>query len=241
MSTSFEKYSDILLDAFQNNSRHDELAQKKYEIIMDLINHYDLSVNKILFIGFSPGILKCKYADIAITQVSDSVTNYLKQMGCSVRAVDHNDLGKEKFTVVIAVDEFLTFASTDQDQRDLVGFVSSVTDSLFVTTLRDYKNQDFKDREFSQPIVVRRGNEKKIYFEHYEYSVSDRNSYEGTNYIIDGEGVAVAGPFPRRSMYFKQLAKFSFDEGATAFLVHQNLMHKSVIKKNYEHIITIKF
>lgn len=241
MSNSFEKYSDILLDAFQNNSRHEELAQKKHEIILDLMNHYDLAVDKILFVGFSPGILKCEYQDIAITEVSDSVLHYLDQQGCSVRHVLKSDLGREKFQVVVAVDEYLTFADSDQEQRDHVRFISSITDSLFVTTLRDYKNQDFKDREFSQPIAVRRGTDKKIYFEHYEYSSLDRNTYEGTNYIIDGEGVAVAGPFLRRSMYFKQLAKFSFDEGARAFLVHQNLMHKSVIKKNYEHIITIQF
>ncbi|NBW58034.1 hypothetical protein EBR43_09720, partial [bacterium] len=49
------------------------------------------------------------------------------------------------------------------------------------------------------------------------------------------------GPFARRNMYFKQLAKFSMDAGAENFYVHKNLMYKSLIKKNYEHIITIKF
>jgi len=49
------------------------------------------------------------------------------------------------------------------------------------------------------------------------------------------------GLFERRTMFFKQLAKFSMDAGAVNFLVHKNLMYKSLIKKNYEHVISIQF
>ena len=37
------------------------------------------------------------------------------------------------------------------------------------------------------------------------------------------------------------MAKFSIDAGANNFYVHKNLMYKSLIKKNYEHVITISF
>jgi len=49
------------------------------------------------------------------------------------------------------------------------------------------------------------------------------------------------GVFQRRTMFFKQLAKFSMDAGAVNFLVHKNLMYKSLIKKNYEHVVSIQF
>jgi hypothetical protein len=49
------------------------------------------------------------------------------------------------------------------------------------------------------------------------------------------------GVFQRRTMFFKQLAKFSMDNGAVNFLVHKNLMYKSLIKKNYEHVVSIQF
>jgi hypothetical protein len=49
------------------------------------------------------------------------------------------------------------------------------------------------------------------------------------------------GPFARRAMFFKQLAKFSHDAGAVGYNVHKNLMYKSLIKKNYEHVISIRF
>ena len=49
------------------------------------------------------------------------------------------------------------------------------------------------------------------------------------------------GEFARRTMYFKQLANFSLAAGSTDFIVHKNLMYKGLIKKNYEHVITITF
>jgi hypothetical protein len=141
---------------------------------------------------------------------------------------------------VVATDEYFTFASDDNEQTVMVNQLIALAKDFIVTTLKDYKNQDFKEKEFSYPVMVHDTSSKKIFFEHYEYETNDRNSYLGTNYIVDDESVMVVGPFTRRAMYFKQLAKFSLDAGAKNFLVHKNLMHKSIIKKNYEHIISIK-
>jgi len=58
---------------------------------------------------------------------------------------------------------------------------------------------------------------------------------------MQGNDVKITGPFARRSMFFKQMAKFSIDAGAKEFYVHKNLMYKSLIKKNYEHVISISF
>jgi len=240
MSTSFEKYSDILLDAFMENPKHQEIAQKKVEILEDLMDHHGLDPDSVLFIGFSPGILKINAKHISITEVSNDVVEYLKQQAIKFDYIERDQI-LDKFSVVVAVDEYLTFADNDEEQRDLVDFISKVTNGFFITTLRDYKNQDFRDREFSQPIMIRSNTSKRIYLEHYDFDQQDRNSCSGTSYCISDNDVTVIGPFARRAMYFKQLAKFSLDAGARNFLVHKNLMHKSIIKKNYEHIITIRF
>ena len=60
-------------------------------------------------------------------------------------------------------------------------------------------------------------------------------------YELLGNDANTAGPYNRRSMFFKQMAKFSIDAGAKEFYVHKNLMYKSLIKKNYEHVISISF
>lgn len=241
MSSAFEKYSDILLDAFQSNARSSEVAAKKKEILDELFGHYDIDPDTVLFVGFSPGLLRLDHTRLYVTEVSDTVLDYLKSSGRTVKHVDHSQIQDKQFSAVIAVDEYLTFAESDQEQRDKVNFLAKITRDFVITTLRDYKNQDFKDREFSQPIAVRNGDLKKVYFEHYDYDAVDRNACTGTSYAIEDDAVTVVGPFARRNMFFKQLAKFSLDAGAESFLVHKNLMHKSIIKKNYEHIITIKF
>ena len=241
MSTSFEKYSDILLSAFQLNAKSTDLANKKQEILDELFNHYDLDTGRILFIGFSPGILTLRNFNISVTKISDDVKDFLTQQGVVFTYIDIKQIPDKTFDAVIAVDEYLTFADSDSEQRNKVEFLARITKNIVITTLRDYKNQDFKDREFSQPIAIRNSKHKRIYFEHYEYDSVDRNLFLGTSYAVSDEDVMVIGPFGRRSMYFKHLAKFGFDAGARNFLVHQNLMHKSIIKKNYEHILTIKF
>lgn len=239
MSTSFEKYNDILLAAYRMSGKAMDLAAKKKEIFSDLFNQFDLDSGSILFVGFNPGIVKVENFDISVTEVSSEVCDFLKQEQVAYNLV--TDITDKKFDVVVAMDEYFTFASTDHEQRQRVNSLCAITGTLMITTLRDYKNQDFRDREFSQPIALRHNNDKTIYFEHYEYAHIDRNNFSGTNYVLNDDSLDVIGPFERRTMFFKQLAKFSFDAGAKNFLVHQNLMHKSVIKKNYEHILTIKF
>jgi len=241
VSTSFENYSDILLSAFQLNAKSSELAVKKQEILEELFNHYDLETGRILFVGFSPGILTVKNFDLYVTEISDEVRGFLNLQGVKYSYIESNNLKSKFFDCIIAVDEYFTFCISDSEQRAKVDFLSSLCKNILITTLRDYKNQDFKNREFSSPICIRSNDNKKIYLEHYEYDNTDRNAFSGTSYAVNDEDVMVIGPFARRSMYFKQLAKFAFDAGAKNFLVHQNLMHKSIVKKNYEHILTIKF
>lgn len=239
--TSFSNYSDILLDAFRSSSRSQEIAVKKKDILVELIDYYDTDVKSILFVGFSPGILELDYDDVYVTEVSDEVVDFLSHQRPGVKHLDRSSCLDRRFDVVVAVDEYLTFAQSDEDQRESVRFLCSIAGKFIITTLRDYKNQDYKDREFSQPIVLRNNSQRKIYFEHYEYDSLDRNNSSGTCYIVTDDSLDVIGPFSRRNMFFKQLAKFSLDAGAGSFLVHKNLMHKSIVKKNYEHIITIKF
>jgi uncharacterized protein YneR len=240
MSTSFEKYSDILLEAYQSNARSNEIAVKKNEILDDVFSYYGTLSSKILFIGFSPSLLKITGREVFVTQISSGVKEFLKENNVKFTYVDFDDLSKKGYSVIVATDEYFTFANTDQDQRKQVNDLVCLATDLIVTTLKDYKNQDFKEKDFSHPVMVRGDSGKKIFFEQYEYNTLDKNAYLGTNYVVDDESVMVVGPFDRRAMYFKQLAKFSLDAGAKNFLVHKNLMHKSIIKKNYEHIISIQ-
>lgn len=241
--SSFIQYNNILLDGFANHGRHQELVDKKHELLTSVLDYYNLNTDNILFVGFSPWCLGLKNHNFVITEVDRPVVDYLSDQQINFQYLSLSSLlsSQRRFTTVVAVDEYFTFANSDNDQRDLVKNLAELCDGIIVTTLRDYKNQDFKDREFSQPIMIKGSHGSKIYLEHFEYDIKEKNASQSCAYVIDDRGSQVHGPFQRRNMYFKQLAKFSLDVGATNFYVHKNLMYKSVIKKNYEHVITIKF
>jgi len=240
MHTSFEQYSDILLTAYQNSVCADDLATKKTEILNEIFHHYNITSDDILFVGFSPGILKIVNCNIYVTQVSKSVRDFLDKSNVSYTYIDFDTIGNKSFPTAVAFDEYFTFAREDTEQRELVDRLIGIVTGHIITTLKDYKNQDYREKEFSYPVMIKNNEDTKIFFEHYQSDQTDRNLSKGTIYIVDNEGVTLIGPIDRRTMFFKQLAKFSLDAGAKNFLVHKNLMYKSTIKKNYEHIITIE-
>jgi hypothetical protein len=195
----------------------------------------------VLFLGFSPLILACDFADITVAEITDSTKKFLQQHSSKyhyMTALEQRTCMK-KFNWVVAVDEYFTFVDSETQQIDRLTRACDMAQDLLVTTLRDYKNQDFRSREFSQPQVVHGVTHNHIYLEHHDYATTDRNAWQSQVWELQGAGAVSFGPFARRNMFFKQMAKFSMDAGARNFHVHKNLMYKSLIKKNYEHVISI--
>ena len=149
----------------------------------------------------------------------------------------------KNFDAVVAMEEYFTFADSDIDQQNKIAKICNLATAFVISTVRDYKNQDFKEREFSQPALVRNGSETRSFVESHDWDLKDRTHWITRVYEISepNSNMVSYGPFERRTMFFKQLAKFSMDAGAVNFLVHKNLMYKSLIKKNYEHVISIQF
>lgn len=240
---AFATYTEILIDALNFNPRSQEVIAKKQEIIDSIVQHHGKAPATVLFYGFSPLMLTNAFKQIAVTNITDPIKKYLDSTGIKYTYISNNDLGqyKKQFNWVVASEEFFTFAKDEDQQRDNIGLLVGLAKDLVITTLRDYKNQDFRDREFSQPLAVRNGKDSKIFLEYHDHDFNDRNSWTTSLYVMKGEDVKTVGPFDRRSMFFKQMAKFSIDAGAKNFYVHKNLMYKSLIKKNYEHVISISF
>lgn len=243
MPQTYEIYTEISANALQFNPRGQEVVAKKQEILSSVISHYKSTPKNILFYGFSPLLLATDCKQIAVTGISDQVKKLLNDANVKYTYIEKEDLGQhhKEFSWIVASDEYFTFAESEEEQKNSVTVLSNLAKNLVLTTLRDYKNQDFREREFSQPLSVRNGKDNLIYLEHNDYDYVDKNSYKTTVYEILNSNVKVYGPISRRSMFFKQLAKFSIDAGAKEFFIHKNLMYKSLIKKNYEHVITISF
>jgi hypothetical protein len=243
MPATFATYTEASLYAYKFNPKSQEVLERKREILTSIAQHHGSSPASVLFYGFSPLMLISPAKMIAVTDVTDEIKKFLDILGVKYVYINEADLKeyKKQFDWVVATDEYFTFAITEQAQLDKVQAVAELAKNVIVTTLRDYKNQDFRDREFSQPLAVRNGRDSKIFLEYHDYDYNDKNAWKTTVHEMTDNDGKVTGPFARRSMYFKQMAKFSIDAGAKEFYVHKNLMYKSLIKKNYEHVISISF
>jgi hypothetical protein len=239
----FIEYSDIGFRAFVFSSRQQEIIQRKQSIIQSVYSNYNLTPKSVLFVGFNPAIVNCTTATIYITEVSQEVQDWLAANGISAEFIAAEDLFNygRNFDAVLALEEYFTFAENEEQQKSQFDMICKVARQCVITTLRDYKNQEFKDREFSMPAVIKTDAGSRVFLEYHDYDMADRNVWARTVYEITNAELQVNGPFHCRHMFFKQCAKFGYDAGAKEFLVHKNLMYKSLIKKNYEHVISIKF
>jgi hypothetical protein len=243
--TNFTSYTDAVLSALECNPKSQDVIEKKHEVLEGVYRFHNLVPTSVLFVGFTPAILACTAKKIAVTEISENAQNYLTSKGIKFEYIDFKDLPKyqKNFEAVIALEEYFTFAESDATQQQMVKLICSLATDFVISTVRDYKNQDYKDREFSQPALVRNGSSNRVYTEFHDWDLKDRAIWKTMLYEIKNPSneLTTYGPFARHTMYFKQLAKFSMDAGASDFLVHKNLMYKSVLKKNYEHVISIRF
>ena len=241
MTHSFASYTQASLNALQFNLKSQDAINKKQEILTGIAAHYKSNPTSILFVGFSPLILGVTYKQVFVTGITEETKIYLDSSDIKYTYIDLKDLigYKKQFSWVVAGDEYFTFANTEEEQQASVEIIASLAKDLIVTTLRDYKNQNFKDREFSQPQAVYNHSDSLVFLEYHKYEYSDKNAWATMVYEMQDTSTKSYGPFSRRAMFFKQLAKFSIDAGAKQFYVHKDLMYKSLIRKNYEHVISI--
>jgi hypothetical protein len=242
---TFATYTDAILSALVFNPKFEDQVARKQEILDGVYRVENLEPQTILFVGFNPAILSCRAKTIAVTEISDTAQDFLTSKGVAFTYIEPAKLDAyhKQFDCVIAMDEYFTFANSDQEQQDKIAKICNLASSFVISTIRDYKNMDFKDRDFSQPVVVRNGCDTKLFVENHDWDLKDRTLWNSMVYEITepNSNLKTYGTLERRTMFFKQLAKFSMDAGAMNFLVHKNFMYKSLIKKNYEHVVSIQF
>lgn len=235
----FADYSDIIWDAFNLHHKKNENIDRKKEILDKVFEYYNLNPKTFLFIGFNPLIFAVPKN--SVIYVKDMNSNLVAEISkqIPIKTLDKSEV--KTFDCVIATDEFLTFAENEMDQLGKISELCNYAKGLLLTTVKDYKNQDFKEREYSHPAIIKTGSDLTAFSEIHNWDVQEKNTWVTGVYKINNTVAECKGLYRRRCLYFKQLAKFCNDAGSTDFLVHKNLMYKSIIKKNYEHVISIKF
>lgn len=235
---NFTHYNLEIFNAFRSHPKQRDIIDRKSYLVEAVEEFYNHVSDECLFIGFNPAILKlATKKKIYITEVDVAVRDWLVSQNIQFT---HIEKIEDKFECVVAADEYLTFVKDETSQVAKITDMCDSSKDLFITTVKDYKNQEFKEREYSHPAVIK-NNTILSYVEMHDWSQQNRTNWISYLYRLEGTVAACVGSWDRRTLFFKQFAKFAYDSGASDFLVHKNLMYKSILKKNYEHVISVRF
>ena len=221
-----------------DNSRWLEQAQAKFDILDKLFVNLDISPNTILLTSFNPIVILLENHYDCIV-VADQSLKYAWQSKSEF--VDNIKDLKEKFDVCLALDEYFTYVETEQEQRTLLEDIKAVTDGYLITTLQDYKNSA-PHKKSQVDTIATYGTSESIILDQNILDKNNRQNWKNYIYYIENHSdLTVLGPENRRTMYFKQLAKYSSDLNGSDYVIQKNLLYRGFFKKNYEHIITLRF
>jgi hypothetical protein len=221
------------------NDKWDEIVATKTFIIENLIKSLDPDAKSILFTSFNPVALALvDHYNVSI--ICDDLFASSFDLSQTKTYNSISDI-KNKYDIVIALDEYFTYAETENQQRDLMDQLIKSIGGWLITTLQDYKN--FAPHKKNQIDALNINSEHNYIV--LENSIADRTDKQIWNHyfycIRDHLDLMTIGPVTRRTMYFKQLAKYSSDAGSKQYVIQKNLLYKGFFSKNFEHIITVKF
>lgn len=232
-------YWKYIKDIGSDNGKWDESVATKSDVIERLIQSLNITVDKILFVSFNP-IVSLLAKKFSITVVCDKELEDHFDFS-NITRISNIDECNELFELVFALDEFFTFADSEDNQRQLLEQVQKVCKGWLVTTLRDYKNFAPHKKNQIETFNIN-SNNNYIVLENNVADKLDKQLWDNYWHCIKNhKQLLTLGPTKRRTMYFKQLAKYSSDLGSDQYVIQKNLLYKGFFSKNFEHIITVKF
>ena len=243
MSKKIKSCNSYLASITEIGKNFNNIAEIKTKSMLSNFPEIDVLQNRFLVIG--PNIIPWGlYKMGGDVTVIDGIKNY-GDVECECKHYDGEiaDFVAQgiKFDYVIAPDELLTYANNETEQKQMLSILSKISDKAFITTIKDYKNMYANQRYFEEPFTLRTSQGSAIVIRKREWYQVDRQAWIQENYIIHNDELIICEPRNRRTMYFKQLAKFSSDLGSKRYTVDKKIMYKPAFSKTFEYIVTIKF
>jgi hypothetical protein len=213
------------------------------EYLKNAINTKASVVDKVFdSINMDPSSIYFPAYNPIIEVMADSYDVYLEP-SCMVLAKNSRIKSAapgQRYECVLALDEYLTYFADEDTQKQKLAELAAVCDGWLITTLVDYKN--LAPYKKNQVEVLHDYRSDSIFFEQNSPDAANKQGWNSWFYCIsDHRNLETLGPYPRRTMYFKQLAKYASDIGSTNYIVQKNTLYRGFGRKHWEHIITIRF
>lgn len=230
----------------QDKTKFLKLVDLKADILTDLIVKDD-NFQNVLVLGFNPILWKICQDD----------PHFKYNMVCYDRAqVDfakaHEDMQHmnvyhvseiepaEQFDVVMALDSYFTRFPTEDKQREAIALAYSFAKHTLITTIKDFKNMKSAERLIDPPMVINSKEGNHVFVCHREWNKSDKQQFDETIYQLNKEHIISCVKETKRTLYFKQLAKYIHDLGCREFKISQQQFYKNLFSRSYEYIAIAK-
>jgi len=169
------------------------------------------------------------------------LTLWLESIGVNV---SYNNASLGKYDTVLAMDEYFTYSEGENEQRLLINDTIDFVDKngLLLTTIADYRNNPNHKKNLGDTSFVNINKDNYVVVEINTPNTTVPQNWEQTNFLIKNASSAIAfDQGNRRTLYFKQLAKYSNDKNCKHFGVLKDQHWKSPWKRSTEHIAWSKF
>jgi hypothetical protein len=168
-------------------------------------------------------------------------TIFLKEQGLSVTLLSENHSDK-KYDTILALDETLCRFSNENAQKQGINSLLNLLSpkGMMLVSLRDYRNGNFHRRPLGDTVLNEIDGEEYVTVEVNNHTGHDKQAWNQKMYFIKNhQELQVLNCGDRRTLYFKQLAKYSSDFGNTRFGIFKEIFWRGTWRRTPEHVAWI--
>ena len=208
-----------------NNAFYEDQDQRRYHLPRSK-QFFDQAMQEI---GLEPSSILC---------LSRSwISEHLAETGADVSFPQ--DLDGSQYDLVIAIDEILTREKDESAQKRLISNIMQLVKpgGYLMASLRDYRNTNCHRRPLGDSCYNMLGSDEMVTTEVNQLDGKDKQAWrQKLHVVINDSELACLDLGHRRTLYFKQMAKYCTDAGASTFAVSKNLHWKGHLRRMPENI-----
>lgn len=166
------------------------------------------------------------------------LSEYLMEEGKDVTQPSEIE-ANDKFDLIIALDEVLTRDADEASQKKHIMQVAGLLNSngILLSSLRDYRNTNCHRRPLGDACFNALGSDNVVTVEINELHAKDKQSWNQKIHVVSNDSdFDCINAGARRTLYFKQLAKYCADSGADQFGVFKDTYWKGHLRRTPEHV-----
>lgn len=230
----------------QDKEKFIKLVEFKAKIIKEVINENCENVNSVLIMGFNPMLWylcdekdNIEYNLVCVDKhEADFAINHEDLQHVNVHRAE--DIEGRKFDIVLALDSYFTRFGDEEHQKQMIAQAHGFTGRTLVATVKDFKNMKSVDRLIDPPMVINSKSGSHVFVCHRDWDNTDKQKFKETMFQLHNEQVIATITEEKRTLYFKQLAKYIHDLGCKDFKISQTQFYKNLFSRSYEYIAVAK-